>query len=138
MPVAEMWQEPHHGSSAHFVIGQEGEIIQSVLIKDIAYHAHRRRTAPAWGSSTAPARPASSSPDDPGLPPSEVQLAASARLVAWLCLRCGLPPTRDVIMGHAEIDEVTTHRKCPTGCGWDWDSYIAQVQGEYAGLQAGA
>ena len=25
-PVAEMWQHPKHGSSAHFVIGQDGAV----------------------------------------------------------------------------------------------------------------
>jgi N-acetyl-anhydromuramyl-L-alanine amidase AmpD len=137
MRVAEMWQEAHHGSSAHFVIGQDGVIIQSVLTKDIAYHAHAANRR-GIGIEHCARTPGELKPDDPGLPPSQVQLAASARLVAWLCVRCGLAPTRDVIVGHAEIDEVTTHRRCPTGCGWDWDSYIAQVQSEYESLQSGA
>lgn len=124
--VAQMWQARDHKSSAHFVCGQEGLIIQSVSLADVAWHAHAMnalsvgiehcaRSPREWGSS------------DPGLPPSEPQLAASARLCAWLCQEAGLEPTRENILGHAECDIATTHADCPTGCGLNLDDYVARV-----------
>lgn len=133
MNVATMWQEAHHGSSAHLVVGQDGNVIQSVLFKDIAYHAHRANRTSIGVEHCARAK-GEFFPDDPGLPLSQVQLAASARLVAWLCKHCGLSPTRATIVGHCEIDDVTTHRQCPIAV-FDLDAYVAMVQTEYAQLQ---
>jgi N-acetyl-anhydromuramyl-L-alanine amidase AmpD len=134
-PVAEMWQEPNHGSSAHFVIGQDGAVIQTVRIADTAWHAHGAngvavgiehcaRTPKEWGAS------------DPGLPPSDALYVASARLVRWLCETLAIKPSRVSIVGHAEADAKTTHRVCPTGCGWDWPRYMAMVAG-VGGVSAG-
>ena len=123
---------PPIASSAHFIVGNDGAIIQSVRIKDIAYHAHSAnassigiehcaRAAGEWG------------PSDPGLPASTAQLAASAILTAYLCRACGLPPDRVTIQGHCEIDKATTHTHCPIAC-IDLDAYVAQVAVEYGRL----
>jgi N-acetyl-anhydromuramyl-L-alanine amidase AmpD len=124
--TAEMWQQPGHKSTAHFVVGQDGAVIQAVDLGDIAWHAHAAnsrsvgvehsaRTPREWGST------------DPGLPPSDALYAASARLVAWLCAVASLPVDRVHILGHAEADPQTTHTGCPDGCGWDWDRYMDLV-----------
>lgn len=130
-PVAEMWRDPHHGSSAHYVIGQNADVIQAVPLNGVAYHAHdanghsigiehcaRQPGEPAFGAA------------DPGLALSEVQLLASAKLVAWLCARFALPIDRVHIMGHAAADPKSTHRDCPDGVrgGWPWDRYLALVR----------
>lgn len=137
MNTARMWQEPHHRSSAHFVVGQDGVVIQSVMIKDIAYHAHSRGNRLGIGIEHCARAKGEWDEQDPGLPLSQVQLAASVRLAAWLCFHCGIVPTRSTIVGHCEIDDVTTHRKCPVAV-FDLDAYAAAVQGEYAGLRSGA
>jgi N-acetyl-anhydromuramyl-L-alanine amidase AmpD len=121
-------------SSAHFIVGQSGQIIQSVQIRDIAYHAHSADHA-AIGIEHCAREPREFSATDPGMPPTDVQYAASARLVAWLLMRCGLSATRWVIQGHAQIDPRTTHTGCPDGCGWDWGRYMELVATEYEGLQ---
>lgn len=130
-PVAEMWQEPHHNSSAHFVVGQQGEVFQSVAIKDVAYHAHAAN-AYSVGVEHSARTPKELGPNDLGLPPSDELYASSSKLVAWLCSHLAIPPTRVAIVGHAEADPATSHQLCPTGCGWDWSHYMDLVAAEYA------
>jgi N-acetyl-anhydromuramyl-L-alanine amidase AmpD len=128
-PVAEMWQQPHHGSSAHFVIGQDGTVIQSVTIADIAWHAHEAN-ADSIGIEHCARTPHELGKSDPGLPPSDALYRASARLVAWLCHAYGIMPSRVAIVGHNEADKTTTHALCPTG-NWDWARYMGMVAEEY-------
>lgn len=123
-PVAEMWQQPGHGSSAHFVIGQNGCVMQAVHLSDVAYHAHAAN-ATSVGIEHCVRTPGELGPDDVGLPPSKELYQASAKLVAWLCKTEGLTPDRDVIQGHAEIDPATTHDDCPNGPSWNWRKYVA-------------
>ena len=132
--VAEMWQEPRHRSSAHFVIGQDGSVLQAVSVRDVAHHAHaaNRSSVGIEHCARQPSEPAFGK-GDPGLPVSNAQYAASARLVAWLCLTCALSPDRSIIVGHCEVDPFTTHTDCPNSI-WDWDRYMALVAAEYAAL----
>jgi N-acetyl-anhydromuramyl-L-alanine amidase AmpD len=132
-PVAEMWQEPRHGSSAHFVIGQDGTVIQSVSIFDTAWHAHSANGS-AVGIEHCARTPKELGHSDPGLPPSDALYDASAKLVAWLCSSLGIMPSRVAIMGHAEADHTTTHTECPNGCGWDWPRYMQMVANEYQNI----
>ena len=127
LPVAQMWRTPHHGSSAHFVIGQDGAIIQAVGLDDIAWHAHAANGT-SIGIEHCARTPRELGPDDPGLAPSQVQLDASARLVAWLCASRGIPCDRAHVMGHAEADRATTHTLCPTGAGFDLNVMVAAAR----------
>ena len=129
-PVAEMWQEPHHGSSAHLVIGQDGEVIQCVPLAFAAYHAHAAN-AHSVGIEHCARTPGELYKSDPGLPPSDALYAASAKVVAYLLVAAGLPVDRAHVKGHAEADPNTTHTRCPDGCGWDWDKYMVLVQAEF-------
>lgn len=131
--VAEMWQEPSHRSSAHYVVGQDGRVVQAVLLADIAYHAHAAN-ATSIGVEHCARSPGELGPGDAGLPASQEQYEASARLVAWLCALCGLPATRVVIQGHCEIDQTTTHADCPNAI-WDWARYMELVVRELTALQ---
>lgn len=58
----------------------------------------------------------------------KAQLHASAKLVAGICLRHGIPIDRDHIFGHTEIQGVA--KPCPSG--WPWGEYIRLVK-RYAG-----
>lgn len=120
------------GSSFHFVIGQAGEIVQAVLVKDIAYHAHAANRS-SVGIEHCARPPGSLGKTDLGLPLTDLQLVASARLVAWLLARCHLPANRTVIQGHSEIDKKTSHTGCPNSL-WPWERYMALVDAEYASL----
>lgn len=117
--------EPRY-ASAHYVVGQGGEVLQLVRHNDIAYHAcsanassigieHSARPPKAWGS------------DDPGLFPTEAQYRSSARLVRWLCDRYELPLDREHILGHCEADPTTSHTDCPIGV-WDWDRFMQLIE----------
>lgn len=132
-PVAEMWQEPHHGSSAHLVIGQDATVIQCVPLAFAAYHAHTANSH-SIGIEHSARTPNELSKDDPGLPPSDAQLLKSAKIVAYLLKAAALPVDRDHVKGHREADPLTTHTRCPDGCGWPWDAYMNMVRDEYAKL----
>lgn len=131
--AAKRIQEAGRGASAHFFIGQAGEIVQSVLIKDIAYHAHAANRS-SIGLEHCARTPGELGKDDPGLPVTDLQLAASARLAAWLLARCHLAANRSVIVGHCEIDKKTSHSDCPNAI-WPWDRYMALVESEFNSLQ---
>ena len=128
--VAEMWQQPNHKSSAHFVIGQDGTVIQAVALNDVAWHAHSQNGT-SVGIEHCARSPHELGPSDLGLPLSDAQYQASAELVAWLCNEVNLPVDRDHIQGHAEADPQTTHEDCPEGVcgGWDWDRYMELIDG---------
>lgn len=126
MVAAKRLQKPGLGSSFHFVVGQDGQVAQAVSIVDDAFHAHGQNGV-SVGVEHCCRTPGELGKDDPGLPPTEIQLEAGAALVAWLCWKLGLEPSRATIMGHAEADPLTTHRGCPTSAGIDLDAYVARV-----------
>jgi N-acetyl-anhydromuramyl-L-alanine amidase AmpD len=133
LPVAQMWQQPHHKSSAHLVIGQDGSAIQCVPLRFAAEHAHQAndRSVGIEHCAREPNEP-SFPPGDPGLPPSDAQYTTSAVIVAYLLKAAGLPVQQHVtVKGHAEADPLTTHTLCPDGAPWDWARYIPMVQTAY-------
>ncbi len=142
---AERFASSKAGVSPHFLIGQGGEIYQFVQLEDIAWHAkgwnsnsigieHVARSPgelKQWASlsertrrSLVPEGVAIDGATDPGFTPTEVQLAASAKLVAWLCHTFDLVVDRRAIRPHCENPQ-TTHLDC--GRDWPWDSYLAAV-----------
>ena len=127
LPVAQMWRTPHHGSSAHFVIGQDGTIVQAVGLDDIAWHAHAANGT-SIGIEHCARTPGELGAGDAGLAPSIAQLEASAALCAWLCQVRSIPVDRAHIMGHAEADRATTHTDCPTGAGFDLNAMVEAVR----------
>lgn len=123
-------RKPPVATSAHFVVGQAGEIVQCVRLKDVAYHCPGLNTA-GVGVEHCARSPKEWNSKDPGMPPTADQYVASARLVAWLLRGAGLPCSRDVVLGHNEADPETTHKDCPSGAPWDWPRYMALVQAAY-------
>jgi N-acetyl-anhydromuramyl-L-alanine amidase AmpD len=131
-PVAKMWQEPGHGTSAHFVIGQDSTVIQCVRLIDTAQHAHDANSSSIGIEHCAREPNEPSFPKgDLGLPPTDAQYHASAELVATLLQRFKIPCDRKHVLGHAEADPKTTHSKCPTGA-WDWSKYWPMVQAAFS------
>lgn len=153
--VTEMWQQPpeppaKHGTSAHFVVGLDGDarhppdpaspaggvvVYQTVLLKDVAQHAHdaNGRSVGVEICMREPNEP-SFPRGDPGLPPTPAIYAAVAKLSAWLCWRARKLPTRTVLVGHAEVDAKTTHRGCPESCGFQWSVFMPLVSAEFAAI----
>ncbi|WP_295386065.1 papain-like cysteine protease family protein [uncultured Thiodictyon sp.] len=111
------FQNPRAGVSAHYVIGQDGEVVQMVAHNDVAWHARSANSTSIGIEHVANTR---------GLRPTPQQYCASAALVAWLCDRYGIPHDRTHILGHAEADPRTTHTGCPNAV-WDWGYYLGLV-----------
>ena len=137
--IGSHFARPDANSSAHYMVDQNGAIIQFVREVDKAWHAgtaNRRsigiehvaveRGGARYGSTTFPYTP-----------PTDAELTASAQLVAHLCSKYSLTPDRSTILGHHEADPSTTHSSCPDGA-WDWDDYMVRVAAACAALPAAA
>src|SRR5690349_12694747 len=75
--TAQMFAKPLGGgkhASAHFVIGQDGEVIQCVPLAYAAYHAHAANSH-SIGVEHCARTPGELSKTDPGLPPSDALYA---------------------------------------------------------------
>jgi N-acetyl-anhydromuramyl-L-alanine amidase AmpD len=117
--------------SAHFLIGQAGEVVQLVRLCDTAWHA-TSWNAHSIGIEHVARTPGEHGPDDPGLPLTAEQLAASAALVRWLCARFGLPIDEHHVLPHCAHPR-TTHRDCgrdeEQGGIWPWSRYWQLLEG---------
>ena len=116
-------------SSAHYLVGQDGEVIQFVSEADTAWHARgaNRRSIGIEHVAVKQGGATYGKTTFPYMPPTEVEYQESARLVASLCQKYGLTPDRNTIIGHREADTGTSHSVCPDGA-WDWDAYMALVE----------
>jgi N-acetyl-anhydromuramyl-L-alanine amidase AmpD/V8-like Glu-specific endopeptidase len=113
------FQNPQARVSAHYVVGQDGEVVQMVRHNDVAWHASSANADSIGIEHVANTR---------GLRPTEKEYRASASLVSWLCDALGIPKDREHILGHSEADPNTKHTACPNAV-WDWDSYMNLVIG---------
>ena len=116
------FQDPAARVSAHYIVGQDGEVVQMVRHEDVAYHAHTANSNSIGIEHVADA----GHRGHVRTAPSRLQLEASAALVTWLCDRFGITPDRAHILGHSEVDSGTTHADCPNAV-WDWDTYMRLV-----------
>jgi len=150
--VAELLCRPSREASTHFVIGQDGTVLQLVLLEDTAW-GNGIPVRPTW---PAVARNGAVNPNrytvsiehaklsaDNSDALTSAQLDASLALVAWLLEeleRSGLasPEMRAacragdlgaVVVGHQHIDSVT-RAHCPGT--WDWDGYHRRLRRRYA------
>lgn len=114
-------------TSAHYVVGQDGTVVQMVRHEDIAHHAGTANPisigiehvalSPAGAASLSKQTGKKYRP----LYPTDDQYRASADLVVWLCETLGIPVDRDHIVGHSEAAK-TSHSGCPNSV-WDWFKY---------------
>ena len=111
------FQNPVAKVSAHYIVGQDGEVVQMVLHKNIAWHAGHANLGSVGIEHVANTR---------GLLPTEAEYKASAALVLWLCEKFQIPVDREHIIGHCEVDKSTSHKGCPNSV-WSWDSYMARL-----------
>ncbi|WP_257140529.1 N-acetylmuramoyl-L-alanine amidase [Burkholderia sp. RF2-non_BP3] len=119
--------------SAHYLVGQEGEVVQFVSEADTAWHckgSNQRsigieHIAVKRGGADYPRRNGTVQHFD-ALAPTQLQYETSAALVASLCDKYQLPINRTTIMGHREADTSTGHTACPDG-NWDWDYFMRLV-----------
>ena len=141
--TAEFFRSGETTASAHYVVGQDGKVIQCVREKDVAFHGHDANSSSIGIEHQARTRGELKS-SDPGMEATEEQYLASARLVYSLCAKYGLPlhiawlndPARrpgGPVRGHHEADSKTTHTNCPEGkkgtsVAWKWERYKAVMK----------
>lgn len=151
----ERFQKAETKASPHFVIGRGGEVVQLVELSRAAWHAsgwnresvgieHVCRSPgelKQWAKLSRETRRKlvecdedADADSDPGLMPTEAQIAASAALVKWLCAKLGLPMDRRHVVGHYE-SPTTTHGDCGLGIEdggiWPWARFL-KLQTELA------
>ena len=114
-------------ASAHYIIGQDGEVVQMVRENDVSYHAGSVNSD-SIGIEHVARKPKTFSGTDKGLFPSQIQYCSSATVVRWLCQKYGIPMNRVHILGHAEADLKTSHKACPNSV-WNWDYFMKLVTG---------
>ncbi|MDQ1288336.1 MAG: hypothetical protein QG622_1901, partial [Actinomycetota bacterium] len=115
-------------SSAHYLVGQDGEVIQFVSEDDTAWHARgvNRRSIGIEHVAVKQGGVTYGGTTFGYLPPTDLEYEESAALVAHLCEKYGLTPDRTTIIGHREADPSSTHTSCPDGA-WDWDHFLRLV-----------
>lgn len=140
----ERFQRTETQAAPHFVVGRGGEVVQLVQLDRAAWHSsgwnresvgieHVARTPgelKGWPKLSRETRRKLVETDedaeattDPGLMPTDAQIAASSALVRWLCAMLGLPYDREHVVGHYE-NPTTSHEDCGRGEGdggiWPW------------------
>ena len=113
--------------SAHFLVGQSGDIFQLVDTLDTAWHCSGWN-ARSIGVEHVARTPGELAHGDPGLPLAAEQLRASAKLVAWLLHELKLPI--EAVVPHCS-SPTTTHHDCgkdaAEGGIWPWEDYVGMV-----------
>ena len=121
------WLRNHrsHGSS-HYVISRGGDVVQLVSTSDVAWHAGSR-----WVNRHSIGIEHEGFTARGGF--TQAQYEASAKLVAYLAARAGMPVDRRHVIGHAEVPSPgggvggSDHHTDP-GKKWSWRRYMALVR----------
>ena len=114
-----------HGSS-HYVISRGGDGVQLVSTSDVAWHAGNR-----WVNRHSIGIEHEGYTARGGF--TQAQYEASAKLVAYLAARAGIPVDRRHVIGHAEVPSPgggvggSEHHTDP-GKRWSWRRYMALVR----------
>jgi N-acetyl-anhydromuramyl-L-alanine amidase AmpD len=115
-------------TAAHYLIGNDGDIVQMVPDANKALHAGSK-TEPNWNDRSLAIEHAGYVDD--GKPPPAAMLAASAKVCAVLLHKFGLPADRVHVIGHSEVPGAT---HTDPGSEWPWDRYMALVRASLAKL----
>ncbi|MFJ4964249.1 N-acetylmuramoyl-L-alanine amidase A [Streptomyces sp. ADI96-02] len=117
--AVQVFQNPAHRAATHYIVGQDGRVVQMIRELDVAYQAGDRsynERGIGIEHEGFVDRPKDLTP---------AMYAASARLTADICARHGIPVDREHIIGHVEVPG-TDHTD--PGPHWDWDRYMELVR----------
>lgn len=111
-------------TSSHYVVAESGTVYQMVLEMQTAWHAScynaRGVGIEHEGYAASPSHP-------------QALYDASALLTRHLCDRFSIQKTKTTvgpgIIGHVDVTNCCCGTHTDPGNGWDWNYYIAQVQG---------
>lgn len=122
------FQNPAAGVSAHYTVAADGRVGQSVSEANTAYHAGPVPTGqPDMNPRSIGIEHEGKQNAQNPWKPTPAQLDATARLVADICKRHGIPADRKHLIGHNEVFPGRAARaNCP-GRGWPWDEFLARV-----------
>ncbi|MEU0278549.1 N-acetylmuramoyl-L-alanine amidase [Streptomyces sp. NPDC088147] len=116
-----IFQDPAKKVSAHYMVASaDGYIGQFVREKDVAWHAGN------WDYNTRSIGIEHEGWVDRPEYFTDAMYASSAALTAAVCARYGIPRTREHIIAHSEVPGATHTDPGPL---WDWDRYLALVNG---------
>jgi N-acetyl-anhydromuramyl-L-alanine amidase AmpD len=116
--------KPGKESSAHYIVGRDGEIVQMVHEADTAYHARGANSRGIGIEHVATA----------GFAPTDAEYCASMALVRDIATRYDIALDRTHIVGHNDVNQ--DHPDCPTAA-WDWDRYMHMVTTGYCESEKG-
>ncbi|MFJ9260128.1 N-acetylmuramoyl-L-alanine amidase [Streptomyces bacillaris] len=114
-----VFQDPSHRAATHYIVGQDGRVVQMIRELDVAYQAGNRSF-----NERAVGIEHEGFVDRPKDLTKEMY-EASARLTASICARYDIPIDREHIIGHVEVPG-TDHTD--PGPHWDWDRYLKLVR----------
>jgi len=118
------FKNPSAKVSAHYVVrSSDGQITQMVDDSDVAWHD-------ACFNTNSIGIEHEGFIADPGRWYSDAMYRQSARLVAWLADRYGIPKDRAHILGHGDAPDCSDHTD--PGSGWNWTKYMDLVRGSGA------
>ncbi|WP_424211655.1 N-acetylmuramoyl-L-alanine amidase [Streptomyces sp. BI20] len=123
------FRNPLHKASAHYIVAQDGRVVQLVRELDVAFHANNRQVNERSVGIEHVGfvdRPQDFTPR---------MYAASARLAAGICRRYGIPVDRRHFLGHSEVPGAD---HTDPGPHWDWDRYLELVRRALAEPSPGA
>ena len=119
----------HSHASAHYVIARDGEIVQLVHLSDIAWHAGNWKV----NCHSIGIEHVGDTYDPAGFTTDEYK--SSARLVAWLVRRYGIPVDRAHIIGHYQVPDPGhpgayggSDNHTDPGPHWRWGYYMNLVR----------
>lgn len=116
-----IFEDPSRNVSAHYMLASaDGYIGQFVREWDIAWHAGN------WDYNTRSIGIEHEGWVDEPAWFTDVMYRRSARLTAAICIRYGIPRTREHIIGHDEVPGAT---HTDPGPNWDWARYMRLVRG---------
>jgi N-acetyl-anhydromuramyl-L-alanine amidase AmpD len=122
-------QNARREASAHFVVSRRGQVVQLVPVTDVAWHAGNGR----WNLHSIGIEHEGWADRRGSYTKAEYQ--ASAKLVAYLAHRWGIPLDRKHIVGHDEVPDPhhrglfggVSHHTDP-GPYWNWRYYMKLVR----------
>ena len=125
------FQNPVADVSAHYVVrSSDGAVTQMVGEDDVAWHAgnwdHNLRSVGIEHEGYV---------EEPATWYTDEMYAGSGALTADIIDRNGISFDRNHIIGHNEVPGAT---HTDPGSGWDWDLYMAAIDGSWSGGGGGA
>lgn len=133
--TSKVWAEQgYYGASYHFMVDEDGSIMQHLGFSDGGYHAGISPNAPSpriptWKGHGVNVNNYSIGIEHEGMtgePFEDEQIKASAALCRWLCLKLNISMDRDHIVGHYQIDLV--NRPNDPGSTFPWEKYMKLVR----------